>query len=158
MVGVTGHRNLGGAEKEVAAALRVALEEDHRRHGGRLVALSAIAVGADSLFAEEAISLGIPLKVALPFRGYAEDFADGQERGRFETLLAAAEQRHTLSFDGRSNEAYAAVGRWIVDHSDHLIAVWDGMPARGLGGTGDVVAYARERGHPVTVITPSDSL
>jgi len=46
------------------------------------------------------------------------------------------------------------VGRWVVDHSDHLVAVWDGMAARGPGGTGDVVAYARERGHPVTVVTP----
>jgi len=154
VVGVTGHRDLGGAEDEVASALRGALEEYQRTHGGRLVVLSAIAAGADSLFAEAAISLGIPLNVALPFEGYEEDFADGDERERFETLLAAAEQRCTLPYEGRSTEAYASVGRWIVDHSDHLVAVWDGMPARGLGGTGYVVAYARERGHPMTVITP----
>lgn len=154
VIGVTGHRDLEAAEQQVSAAIRADLEEQQRRHGGRLVALSAIAKGADSLFAETAISLGIQLNVVLPFEGYADDFADGEERARFEGLLAAAERTHTLSYDGRSNEAYAAVGRYIVDHSDHLIAVWDGLPARGLGGTGDVVAYARRRGHPLSVVDP----
>ena len=35
-----------------------------------------------------------------------------------------------------------------------LVAVWDGQPARGLGGTADVVAYARQRGVPMEVIWP----
>ena len=156
VLGVTGHRALGSAEGPVGAALHDCLEAYRRRYADRLVALSAIAVGADSLFAEAAISLGIRLSVVLPFEGYAEDFADGAEREGFETLLAAADRTHTLSYTGRSNEAYAAVGRWIVDHSDRLIAVWDGQPARGPGGTGDVVDYALERGHPLTVIRPSD--
>lgn len=154
VVGVTGHRDLGDAEDEVASALRAALEACRRTHGDQLVVLSAIAAGADSLFAEAAISLGIPLNVILPFEGYKEDFADGDERERFERLLAAAEHARTLPYAGRSTEAYASVGRWIVDHSDHLIAVWDGLPARGPGGTGDIVAYARERGRPMTLVTP----
>jgi hypothetical protein len=41
-----------------------------------------------------------------------------------------------------------------VDRSDVLLAVWDGRPARGFGGTGDVVAYARRRGVPVEVVWP----
>lgn len=157
VVGVTGHRHLGRAEREVASALRRRLEEHQRAHAGRLTALSAIAKGADSLFALEAISLGIPLYVVLPFETYADDFADGVERERFDDLLAAAERTHILSFADRSNEAYAAAGRWIVDHSDHLIAVWDGQPARGIGGTGDVVAYARDRGRGLTIITPNEN-
>jgi hypothetical protein len=31
---------------------------------------------------------------------------------------------------------------------------WDGKPARGYGGTADVVAEARNKGIPVTVIRP----
>ncbi len=42
-----------------------------------------------------------------------------------------------------------AAGVWMVDRSDRLVAIWDGKPAAGLGGTGDVVAYALERGIPV---------
>ena len=33
----------------------------------------------------------------------------------------------------------------MVDKADELYAVWDGKPAQSYGGTGDVVAYARER-------------
>ena len=39
-----------------------------------------------------------------------------------------------------------------VDGSDVLIAVWDGEPARGRGGTAEVVAYARSLGKPVVLI------
>ena len=156
VLGITGHRDLGNAAHSVGSALHDCLEAHQRRHRDDLIALSAIAAGADSLFAEAAISLGICLDVVLPFEGYIEDFTSGEERERFEKLLAAAGARRTLSYEGRSNEAYAAVGRWIVDHSDHLVAVWDGQPARGLGGTGYVVAYAVECSHPLTVITPGD--
>jgi hypothetical protein len=34
------------------------------------------------------------------------------------------------------------------------LAVWDGKPARGYGGTADVVADAKTRGIPVTIIWP----
>jgi hypothetical protein len=37
----------------------------------------------------------------------------------------------------------------------NLCAVWDGLPARGYGGTADVVAYARQHGKPVHVIWPA---
>jgi len=42
----------------------------------------------------------------------------------------------------------------MLAHADRLFAVWDGQPARGYGGTADVVAEARQRGVPVTVIWP----
>jgi hypothetical protein len=42
----------------------------------------------------------------------------------------------------------------MLDLADELVAVWDGLPARGHGGTADVVAVALDRGIPVTVIWP----
>jgi hypothetical protein len=47
-----------------------------------------------------------------------------------------------------------AASMLMIDTADELIAVWDGQPARGYGGTADVVAYARRRGKPVHVIWP----
>ena len=44
--------------------------------------------------------------------------------------------------------------RAMLARADHLFAVWDGKPARGYGGTADVVAEARQRGVPVTAIWP----
>jgi hypothetical protein len=49
------------------------------------------------------------------------------------------------------NEAYAAAGHAVLDRSDVLVAVWAGQGAHGTGGTGELVALARERGVPGTV-------
>lgn len=43
----------------------------------------------------------------------------------------------------------------MLKHADLLFAVWDGLPARGFGGTADVVAHARKAGVPVIVIWPN---
>jgi len=42
----------------------------------------------------------------------------------------------------------------VVDLADLLIAVWDGKPARGPGGTADVVAYAASAGKPYVWLDP----
>jgi hypothetical protein len=42
----------------------------------------------------------------------------------------------------------------MIDGADELYAIWDDQPARGYGGTADVVAYAREHGVPVWVFWP----
>ena len=41
-----------------------------------------------------------------------------------------------------------------MDTVDLLVAVWDGLPARGFGGTADAVAYAERTGVPCTIIWP----
>ena len=40
--------------------------------------------------------------------------------------------------------------RYMVDHADVLIAVWDGSPS----GTGKTVRYAHQQGKSVTIIDP----
>lgn len=45
-----------------------------------------------------------------------------------------------------------------ASESDVLLAVWDGLPGRGPGGTADVVAYARSKGVPVTILWPEDAV
>jgi hypothetical protein len=42
----------------------------------------------------------------------------------------------------------------MLDHADELWAVWDGRPARGFGGTADVVEAARRRALLVRVFRP----
>jgi hypothetical protein len=46
-------------------------------------------------------------------------------------------------------DAYARAGHAIVDASDVLVALWDGKPARGRGGTAEIVQYALD--HDVLV-------
>ncbi|MCA1708813.1 MAG: hypothetical protein LC808_38260, partial [Actinobacteria bacterium] len=57
-------------------------------------------------------------------------------------------------YDSPSEDAFFAAGRRVVDLSDVVVAVWDGMEAKGKGGTGDVVTYARDNGIPVVVAWP----
>jgi hypothetical protein len=51
-------------------------------------------------------------------------------------------------------QAAMEASRAMLDQAERTFAVWDGKPARGYGGTADVVAEARDRGTPVTVIWP----
>lgn len=48
--------------------------------------------------------------------------------------------------------AHMAGSEALVGLADELLAVWDGKPAWGYGGTADVVAYARRTGTPVRVL------
>ncbi len=38
---------------------------------------------------------------------------------------------------------------YILEHCDVLVALWDGQSEQGKGGTGEIVAIARERGLPL---------
>jgi hypothetical protein len=146
--GVTGHQVLPPEIVDRAV--------DHWRRvlpvGAELHGLSSLAEGADQLFAAHVIAAGGTLEVVLPCRGYAGSLAAEGSRARFEELRGAATSVLTLPYPGPSAEAYLAAGQTLVDRCDHLFAVWDGRPARGVGGTADVVGYARARGRPVTVL------
>ena len=48
-----------------------------------------------------------------------------------------------------AEDAYVAVGRAVTAHADVLVALWDGEPARGRGGTAEIVEHALRRGLPV---------
>lgn len=159
-VGVTGHRRLGGDPRTPwfvqAECVRLLdrLRELAVYRGVRLVAYSALAIGADQLFARAAVGLGLPLVGVLPFADYADDFST-DERPDFETLLSLCCEVHRLPTRRRSDRAYLRGGLWMVDRVDYLVAVWDGQPAKGVGGTGDVVAYADKKGRPVFRIDPN---
>jgi hypothetical protein len=55
----------------------------------------------------------------------------------------------------RINRAGAPCGgQAVVERSERLVAAWDAKPARGVGGTSDIVSYARKTGVPVVVLWP----
>lgn len=133
----------------VSAALRKLLVQ----YAGDMFGVSCLADGADQLFARIVLDLGGPLQVVVP----AEQYRDGlspQAQPAYDELIAKADRVERLPFVESTEAAHMAGGKAIVDRSDLLLAVWDGAPARGYGGTADVVAYARKRGVPVKVIWP----
>jgi len=123
------------------------LKEAHSEHPG-LAALSAIAEGADTLFAEAALELGIPLQIVRPFADYAADFETEVARERYEKLRAAARTERKLVHKERSDKAYGAAMSWIVANSDVVMIAWDGLPADGPGGTGSAVELVIKLNRP----------
>lgn len=80
---------------------------------------------------------------------YLRDFELPGSRAEFEKLLSRAQYVKQLSPRDSRSEAYAQVGRYVVDHCDVLIALWDGKPAGGPGGTAEIIHYAREKKCPL---------
>jgi hypothetical protein len=120
----------------------------------QLVGVCSLAAGADQLFARLVLEEGGKISVVVPCRHYETTFKRATDRRAFHALLRRAARVEQLEFEEPSEEAYFAAGRRVVDQSERLIAVWDGQRARGLGGTADVVRYARGCGHEVVVIWP----
>ncbi|HWJ38887.1 MAG TPA: DUF4231 domain-containing protein [Sphingomicrobium sp.] len=115
----------------------------------RLRFVSPVADGADQIAAEVALDLGWELQAILPFerQAYRDSLATADARGRFDTLIGRAACVLELPGDpAHGLEAYVMTGRATVAHCDILIAVWDGLPPRGRGGTGEVVQLALTRG------------
>ena len=50
------------------------------------------------------------------------------------------------------SDQYYDCGIQTVAESQLLVALWDGLPARGAGGTQEMVSYARKTGHPIAWI------
>ena len=102
------------------------------------------------------LELGGALHVVQPTEvsQYRDGFEDPEAQAGYDELYARARHVETLEHTESTEEAHMDTGKVVVDRSSVLLAVWDGQPSRGLGGTADVVAYARQRGVPVTVIWP----
>lgn len=156
-VGVTGHRWLPddpALAAQVARAIQRirALAPSPARTPLRLAAVSSLAEGADRLVAGQVLAdEGATLAVALPLSrdDYMDDFETAGSRREFDGFLARASDVVVLPPCEARDEAYERAGRYIVEHSDAMIALWDGQPARGRGGTAEIVDYARERGVPL---------
>lgn len=149
-VGFTGHQAREGIDWEW---VEEAIEARVRSIPGSVDGYCSLAEGADQLFARVLLDTGAQLAVVVPTADYFDKMrADAREQalellGRA-THITRLEPKHT------DEDSYLAAGQFIVECSDTLIAVWDGEPAEGLGGTADIVAYAQERGVPVFHIDP----
>ena len=170
-VGVTGHRKARlepgqidriNAQAEMvlqmtANALRAAHQRFAREYADApplYYFVSALADGADTLAAHQALKNGWRLLAPLPFsvESYGEDFS-GQDKQELERLLKAADA--VAELDGargspmQEDHAYLQAGITTVAQSDVLVAIWDGEEARGVAGTASIKEEALSAGKPV---------
>lgn len=147
---ITGHRGLPDVTNQrVAKALR----EELRGYSAPIVGFSCIADGADSLFAQAVLDHGGTLIVVVPAARYRDDLPS-EHHHVYDALFQQASEVIRLDHVESTSQAHMDASVEMIKQVDRLIAVWDGQPARGYGGTADVVYAAEERGLPVTVIWP----
>lgn len=168
-VGVTGHRlnKLAQADepllrmkirevlervRQIAQDVLAAADSPYAPGPPILRVISPLAEGADRIAAQEAVILGFELQCPLPFDRdeYEKDFTTPESRAEYRRLLdkatAVLELEGSRATPKQENEAYEAVGREVLTHSDVLIAIWDGKAAAGQGGTGQIVEEAVHMG------------
>ena len=156
-IGVTGPRVLDD-EARLARQVEDALSQIQDRVSDALPSkvrfrvLSPLAEGADRLVAKIVLTRSdaqLDVVLPLPEADYMRDFELPASKAEFEGLLSRARRIERIGAKPSREEAYEAAGRHVVDHCDALIALWDGTPASGRGGTAEIVQYARDRGCPL---------
>ncbi len=145
-VGITGHQDLGSIE--TIAWLTDALETVVHRY--RIdMGITSLAVGADQLYAEILRRNEKEYIAIIPSEGYEKTFTDPQDLKQYKKLLHGAADKIKLPFEKPSEAAFYEAGKQMVNLSDMILAIWNGQPAKGLGGTGDIVEYALSIKKPV---------
>lgn len=149
-IGITGHQRLEtpNAWPWVTRALCAALA----KIAPPIIGVSSLAIGADQLLARLVLHRGGTIHAVLPFADIERSLRPEQVPGYRE--LAAQATIEVLSTLGTDEDSYLAAGQRVVDLSDIVLAVWDGRPAKGRGGTADIVAYALRRRVPLIHVDP----
>lgn len=94
------------------------------------------ARGIDSIVGLVAAKMGLPVTLALPFVGCNPTDNNILMKYKNVTVVHVSEKTYT------DNSQYQKRNVWMVDHSDMLIAYWNGTP----GGTANCVRYAEKIG------------
>lgn len=155
VIGTTGHRDLPpDAVASLSATVRRVLTELTGRYpNSPFLLLSALAEGADRLVAGIALESGIPIFVPLPMErtAYLATFESDESRREFDALAARAERVFVLHSadhpelpalpcpEVSAEELYGRLGTYLVEHSDVLMALWNGLRSELQGGTASVV-------------------
>lgn len=164
-IGVTGHRDL--VEKEIPGLKKLVreffqnLRKDYPDLDLQLI--TPLAEGSDRLVTDIALEMGIDLIVPLPMpqADYEKDFSTPAAVEEFRSSLAKARVIHLRTLPENSNgmvteadrvRQYAQLGIFISNHSQILLALWDGKSSTATGGTASVVNYH------LTAVMPGFSL
>lgn len=174
---------LDAVARETAAA-HSAYHEYFSGEPAIIAVISSLAEGADRMTAHAAIArsaaasrlqheaVEIALDVPLPFAAeiYKDDFKTEAAKAEFDDLLKKA--RSVLVLPGgrgdpgvserdralQENRSYEAAGLTLLNQSDIILAVWDGGPSAGRGGTPEMLDIAARSGTPIIHIDAKGEL
>ena len=152
-VGFAGHRAVpdrAAAKMAILRELELILSGMH----GEFVGIASAAAGADLLFLDACRELGMKTIILLPFakEQFIADFEDPVEWNHACECMEAAWWTEVCPGGETAPAAYHVVAREVLDAAVRMIFLWDGRPARGLGGTAESIAEARKMRIPSRII------
>jgi uncharacterized membrane protein YidH (DUF202 family) len=152
IVGFSGHRQIADMVGPARAIMEAVSELRHDAPGD-WIGLSSVAAGSDQLFVQQIFDLGLSWHAILPLprAQFEQDFMPEDWTVAAE-FLARADHVRVIGEGASREDGYLDCGMETVNDADVLIALWDGLPARGKGGTAEVVEYATALGKPVLII------
>ena len=133
------------------------------QQGGHIEVLTSLAAGADLELADVASDLQIPLHVILPtpaqdfHKDFEGDDASWSRVTKYIDMTTAGQLGSTIRVSQGSSErpdCYHETNIQILQSCDLLLAVWDGQPENGIGGTAEAIAYARRASMPLIMVNP----
>ena len=171
VIGFAGHRNLIPSLEAtvyaelpaIIATLRETLLADLGENQ-RFVLANGLAAGADLLvaaqFEKHFPEIELWHCLPMPKEEFRQGLLDGLENtgkiireriaDEFDRLTASARYLSVIEAQNcQRAEAYLLLAQAMVARCDGLVVLWDGMPAAGPGGTGDVVRVGTDAGLPV---------
>jgi len=142
ILAATGHRpdRLGGYSPKVDQALYHMARGYIEARPDVSGVISGMALGWDMVVARAAIQTNRVVIAAIPFRGQESKWPR-QSQDLYREILAHARVVEVCA-PGYANWKFQKRNEWMVDHSDHIVALWDGSP----GGTANCIGYAQSRG------------
>lgn len=157
-IAITGHRQLSELDP-LKSGLHLIF-----RHLRRLlpsqdwIFYSQLAEGADRLVFQQAVefarqnpglSIRLIAQLPLPVPAFLEDFQTTESKEEFTRLLGIAD-RVILPIQQLDRPyCYREANLRCLEDAALLIALWDGLPARGIGGTAEMVQMVRSRSIPL---------
>lgn len=116
---------------------------------------SCLAEGADRLLARQLTHIlpaGLVAILPLPETDYLQDFAQSASVAEFQTIKQMASEVIVLQNTALRPQTYRIANDRLLGFADVLVTIWDGQPSQGPGGTGELVAEARQREMPIVCI------
>ena len=152
-IGFAGHRAVPDPVA-AKAAIRRELDLIASTVKGEPVGIASAAAGSDLLFLDACREAGLRTVVVLPFsrERFAADFDDPEEWRHACRCMDEAWWLEVSPGGEDAPAAYHVTAREVLEISDRMLFLWDGQPARGLGGTAESVKEARDRGLATRVI------
>ena len=118
--------------------------------------ITGMALGVDTVFALAALSYrdisNKDVDCYIPFNGQ-ELLWSKEDQERYVRILKRADHRKIITDNGYSAWAMQKRNEWMVDETDILLAVWNGIKK---GGTWNCIRYAQKKNVPVIIRSPND--